>query len=86
MPTYFEYLKLQEENDQLKVALRQIAKTPDHYTIHMVRTHARAALGENKDVDHDPFPIEVNKDCISKNPERMCMGCDCWKYTRQMCG
>jgi hypothetical protein len=85
MPTYFEYLKLQEENDQLKVALRQIAETPDHYTIHMVRTHARVALGENKDVDNVRI-FEVNKDCISKNPERMCRGCDCWKYTRQMCG
>jgi hypothetical protein len=41
---------------------------------------------EKKDVDHAPFPIKVNKDCISKNPERMCRRCDCWKYTRQMCG
>jgi len=35
--------------EQLETALRQIAETPDHYTAHMVRTHARVALGEKKD-------------------------------------
>jgi len=35
--------------EELEAALRQIAETPDHYTLHMVRTHARVALGEKKD-------------------------------------
>lgn len=35
--------------EALEAALRQIAETPDHYTLHMVRTHARVALGERQD-------------------------------------
>jgi plasmid stabilization system protein ParE len=34
---------------ELEAALREIAETPDHYTPHMVRTHARATLGERQD-------------------------------------
>ena len=41
---------MKAENERLRAALLQIAETPDHYTPHMVRTHARAALeGEKKD-------------------------------------
>ena len=35
----------------LRAALLQIAETPDHYTPHMVRTHARAALAGEKTDD-----------------------------------
>jgi hypothetical protein len=37
-----------EEIERLRAALMQIAETPDHYTLHMVRAHARAALAECK--------------------------------------
>ena len=38
-----------DEIERLRAALLQIAETPDYYTPHMVRTHARAVLeGEKK--------------------------------------
>ena len=41
---------MKAEIERLRAALLQIAETPDHYTPHMVRTHARAALaGEASD-------------------------------------
>ena len=42
---------MKAEIERLRAALLQIAETPDHYTPHMVRTHARAALAGEKTND-----------------------------------
>lgn len=46
---YDELETAKKRIEALEAALRQIAETPDHYMLHMVRTHARVALGEAKD-------------------------------------
>jgi hypothetical protein len=52
--TYAELVLYRHGRDEIKrlrAALLQIAETPDHYTPHMVRTHARAALEGEKTND-----------------------------------